>query len=64
VMLGGRIVQSGAAAEVRERPRCPFVARFLGLDVAMAASQPACAAACLVRPGRCDGAAAASATSS
>lgn len=45
VMLGGRVVQSGTLAQLRERPRCPFVARFLGIDVTRAAS-PACAPNC------------------
>ena len=53
VMLGGRIVQSGTVAELRERPRCPFVARFLGLDASAAVSLPPCAAACLEEPGCC-----------
>ena len=51
VMLGGRIVQAGTLAELREKPRCPFVARFLGLDPASAVQRPPCAAACLDRPG-------------
>ena len=53
VMLGGRVVQAGAMPEVMARPRCPFVAEFLGLDPAAAAASPACAAECLARPGRC-----------
>jgi len=53
VMLGGRIVQTGTLAELRARPRCPFVARFLGLDPSAAAGQPPCAAACLDEPGCC-----------
>ncbi len=53
VMLGGRVVQAGAIEDVRSRPRCPFVAQFLGLDPGTAAESPACAAACLARPGRC-----------
>jgi len=51
VMLGGRVIQTGTLAELREKPRCPFVARFLGLDPSSAASQPPCAAACLDQPG-------------
>jgi len=51
IILGGRIVQQGKADELRARPRCPFVARFLGLDAAEAA-QP-CEEACLIRPGAC-----------
>jgi len=53
IMLGGRIVQRGAAAEVTARPRCPFVARFLGLDPSAIAILPACAAACGEKPGEC-----------
>jgi putative spermidine/putrescine transport system ATP-binding protein len=51
VMLGGRVIQTGTLAELREKPRCPFVARFLGLDPSSAVSQPPCAAACLDQPG-------------
>jgi molybdate/tungstate transport system ATP-binding protein len=53
VMLGGRIVQTGTMKDLRERPRCPFVARFLGLDPAIAVEQPPCTAACLDEPGCC-----------
>ena len=53
VMLGGRLIQTGTLAELRERPRCPFVARFLGLDPATAVDRPPCAAACLDEPGCC-----------
>jgi ABC-type Fe3+/spermidine/putrescine transport system ATPase subunit len=53
IMLGGRIVQRGAIAEVTTRPRCPFVARFLGLDVSAIGASPACAAACAEKPGQC-----------
>ena len=53
VMLGGRVVQTGTMQELRERPRCPFVARFLGLDPSSALSRPPCAAACLDEPGCC-----------
>jgi ABC-type Fe3+/spermidine/putrescine transport system ATPase subunit len=53
VMLGGHIVQAGTLAELREKPRCPFVARFLGLDPSSAVSRPPCAAACLDEPGCC-----------
>ncbi|MBN2575185.1 MAG: ATP-binding cassette domain-containing protein [Deltaproteobacteria bacterium] len=53
VMLGGRIVQRGALADVVARPRCPFVARFLGLDPSVVAVLPDCAQACGARPGRC-----------
>lgn len=44
VMLGGRIVQSGATEEVFGRPRCPFVAELLSVDRARAASEPVCEA--------------------
>jgi ABC-type Fe3+/spermidine/putrescine transport system ATPase subunit len=56
VMLGGRIIQAGAPAEVLERPRCLFVARFLGLtDVATpAANHPGCTERCLGGTGECD----------
>jgi hypothetical protein len=53
VMLGGRVVQAGAIHDVLGRPRCPFVAKFLGLDPATAAESPACATQCLATPGRC-----------
>jgi molybdate/tungstate transport system ATP-binding protein len=53
IMLGGRIVQRGAASEIVARPRCPFVARFLGLEPASVAALPACASACDEKPGEC-----------
>jgi ABC-type Fe3+/spermidine/putrescine transport system ATPase subunit len=53
IMLGGRIVQRGSAAEVQGRPRCPFVARFLGLDPSSIAALPACAHKCDEKPGEC-----------
>jgi ABC-type Fe3+/spermidine/putrescine transport system ATPase subunit len=53
VMLGGRVVQAGSMDEVLGRPRCPFVAQFLGLDPAAAAQSPPCAADCLTHPWRC-----------
>ena len=53
VMLGGRVVQAGAIHDLLGRPRCPFVAKFLGLDPATAAESPPCAAECLAAPGRC-----------
>jgi molybdate/tungstate transport system ATP-binding protein len=53
VMLGGRLVQAGTLAELREKPRCPFVAHFLGLAPSSALSRPPCAAACLDEPGCC-----------
>ena len=53
VMLGGRVVQTGTLAELREKPRCPFVARFLGLDPSVGVSSPPCTAACLDEPGCC-----------
>jgi ABC-type sugar transport system ATPase subunit len=51
VMLGGVLVQAGAVAEVFERPRCPFVASFLGAPAPV--EQPDCAPACLASPRRC-----------
>ena len=53
VMLGGRIVQTGTLAELRAKPRCPFVARFLGLELSATVLRPPCAAACLDQPGCC-----------
>jgi molybdate/tungstate transport system ATP-binding protein len=53
IMLGGRIVQRGSATEVQGRPRCPFVARFLGLDPSSIATLPACAHECDEKPGEC-----------
>ncbi len=50
VMLGGRLVQHGPTAELFARPRCAFVARFLG--VAPVGQSP-CAEACFTQPGRC-----------
>jgi ABC-type proline/glycine betaine transport system ATPase subunit len=52
-MLGGRIVQRGAAGDIIGRPRCPFVARFLGLDASAIAALPGCAARCDEKPGEC-----------
>ena len=53
IMLGGRMVQRGSSAEILGRPRCPFVARFLGLDPSSIAKLPACAHACDEKPGQC-----------
>lgn len=53
VMLGGRLVQSGPIEELFSRPRCPFVARFLGLGEETAVAKLPCAEACLARPERC-----------
>ena len=53
IMLGGHIVQRGSAAEVQGRPRCPFVARFLGLEPSSIATLPACAHKCDEKPGEC-----------
>jgi ABC-type Fe3+/spermidine/putrescine transport system ATPase subunit len=52
VMLGGRIVQAGTLQDLHAHPRCPFVARFLGLDPNAAPSKP-CAPACLEKPATC-----------
>ena len=52
VLRGGRIVQAGPTDEVFAAPRCPFVARFLGVAEA---SRPAeCKEACAHPPGRCE----------
>ncbi len=50
IMNRGRIVQTGTMAEVSAQPRCPFVARFLGLDPAMAVGREPCQPACLNQP--------------
>jgi len=55
VMLGGRIVQQGTMSDVQSRPRCPFVARFWGLDPSAIAALPACASKCDEKPGECLG---------
>jgi len=52
VMFAGTIVQSGKTDEVFQRPRCPFVAKFLGTE-AIGTEKPACDQACLHAPGRC-----------
>jgi ABC-type Fe3+/spermidine/putrescine transport system ATPase subunit len=53
ILLGGRVVQKGPFAEVRARPRCPFVARFLGLDPSLIAALPECARTCAENTGTC-----------
>ena len=55
VMLGGTLVQAGPIDDVFSRPRCPFVARFLGAAAGAALEQPECAPACLAQPARCVG---------
>jgi ABC-type sugar transport system ATPase subunit len=54
VMLGGRIVQEGTTEEVFERPRCLFVARFLGLRGGPLPEGPGCDESCLLGSGICD----------
>lgn len=51
VMLGGVLVQAGPVDEVFTRPRCPFVARFLGLPEGTATPKTACADTCGTRCG-------------
>jgi putative spermidine/putrescine transport system ATP-binding protein len=53
VMLGGRIVQEGPADEVFARPRCVFVAKFLGLPGAPPPA-PGCSESCVGGVPRCD----------
>jgi len=53
VMLGGTIVQAGRMTDVLARPRCAFVARFLGLPPESVAEAPPCAAECGEAPTRC-----------
>ena len=50
IMNRGRIVQTGTMAEVSAKPRCPFVARFLGLDPSAALSSDPCHPSCLDQP--------------
>jgi ABC-type Fe3+/spermidine/putrescine transport system ATPase subunit len=50
IMNQGRIVQTGTLAEVSAKPRCPFVARFLGLDPSAAAASEPCHPTCLDQP--------------
>lgn len=50
IMRGGTLVQAGRVSEVFERPRCPFVAGFLGVD-AERAQRTACADSCSARCG-------------
>jgi ABC-type sugar transport system ATPase subunit len=52
VMLHGAIVQRGPTAEVFGKPRCAFVARFLGIAEGSAPA-PGCARECLSASGRC-----------
>jgi ABC-type sugar transport system ATPase subunit len=52
-MLGGRIVQSGATEALFTRPRCAFVARFLGVDPEAITDAPACGDGCVHNPGQC-----------
>jgi ABC-type sugar transport system ATPase subunit len=54
VMLAGRVVQAGPVDEVWARPRCTFVARFLGVDEASARLLDGCSGQCLAPGGRCD----------
>jgi ABC-type Fe3+/spermidine/putrescine transport system ATPase subunit len=53
ILLDGRIVQRGTLADVQARPRCPFVAHFLGLDPSAIAALPECARNCAEKPGTC-----------
>ena len=52
VMFAGAVVQSGRTEDLFQRPRCPFVARFLGVET-MTTERPACDQACLHTQGRC-----------
>lgn len=53
IMLGGRIVQQGTMSQVQSGPRCPFVARFLGLPPSAIGALPPCLSACDEKPGQC-----------
>jgi ABC-type Fe3+/spermidine/putrescine transport system ATPase subunit len=50
IMNRGRIVQTGTMNEIAQKPRCPFVARFLGLDPSAAGSNQPCHPTCLAQP--------------
>jgi len=50
IMNQGRIVQTGTMTDVSQKPRCLFVARFLGLDPSAAVSQQPCFPSCLDQP--------------
>jgi ABC-type sugar transport system ATPase subunit len=53
VMLGGRIVQHCGAEQMRKKPECEFVRRFLGLEGEVV-EPPGCSEKCLVGAGVCD----------
>ncbi len=53
VMLGGRVVQRGETGAVFARPRCSFVARFLGVAPDNVAGAPDCGDGCVRTPGCC-----------
>jgi ABC-type Fe3+/spermidine/putrescine transport system ATPase subunit len=53
VMLGGRLVQSGTTEELFARPRCAFVARFLGAGASAVFEPPDCGDGCVHQPGHC-----------
>jgi ABC-type Fe3+/spermidine/putrescine transport system ATPase subunit len=53
VMLGGRIIQHCGIGQMRERPECEFVKRFLGL-LGQPPRPPGCTEKCLVGAGVCD----------
>jgi ABC-type sugar transport system ATPase subunit len=53
VMLGGRIVQHCGTEQMKGRPECEFVRRFLGLD-GEAVKPPGCSEKCLTGTGVCD----------
>ncbi len=54
VMLGGLMVQQGEMEAVLARPRCVFVAHFLGLK-GEAPEEVGCSRVCLDGGGQCDG---------
>ncbi len=55
VMLGGLMVQQGEMETVLQKPRCVFVARFLGLETGLAPDDAGCSQRCLEGTGNCDG---------
>ncbi|MFH1811928.1 MAG: ABC transporter ATP-binding protein [Pseudomonadota bacterium] len=53
VMHAGRLIQSGPVDDVWERPRCLFVARFLGVDAKSVPALEGCSDRCLQPGGAC-----------
>ncbi|OGQ91609.1 MAG: hypothetical protein A2289_00480 [Deltaproteobacteria bacterium RIFOXYA12_FULL_58_15] len=56
IMMGGKIIQAAPTEEVFEKPRCTFVASFLGVDAVKVKHAPKCSVICVRQPGVCDAA--------